>query len=119
MVPLASGVDVNGGITWGVDGRITFGRAGVLWQVPAAGGGATQLTSLDTAAGELAHRWPVAVGSAGAIVFAVQTGASETAFRIDVLVPGTRQRQVVLDSGTFPFYAPSGHLISRGTGRCS
>ena len=111
VVPLASGVDVNGGTTWGVDGRITFGRAGVLWQVPAAGGEATQLTSLDTAAGELAHRWPVAVGSAGAIVFAVQTGASETAFRIDALVPGTRQRQVVLDSGTFPFYAPSGHLI--------
>ena len=44
-------------------------------------------------------------------MFAVQTGASETAFRIDALVPGTRQRQVVLDSGTFPFYAPSGHLI--------
>ena len=111
VTPLASGVDLNAGAAWGVDDRITFGKAGVLWQVPGAGGEVTKLTSLDAAAGELAHRWPVAVGSAGAIVFAVQTGASETAFRIDALLPETHQRQVVLDSGTFPFYAPSGHLI--------
>jgi serine/threonine protein kinase len=111
VVPLARGVDLNAGLTWGVDGRITFGKAGVLWQVPSGGGQVAQLTSLDTANGEVAHSWPVAVGGGGAIVFAVRTGASPNAVRIDALAPGSHQRHVVLDSGTFPVYAPSGHLI--------
>jgi eukaryotic-like serine/threonine-protein kinase len=111
IVPLARDIDVNAGATWGSDDKITFGRGGVLWQIPASTGPETQLTKLDVAAREHSHRWPTPVEGGQAILFAVISATRPDEFRIDALSTATLQRHVVVDSGSFPIYAASGHLI--------
>jgi Tol biopolymer transport system component len=55
--------DVNGnfrGGTWGAEGEIVFAPNNntPLYRVSAAGGTATQVTTLDESKGEITHRWP-------------------------------------------------------------
>jgi hypothetical protein len=38
VAPLTAGADFHMGAAWTADDRITFGRDGTLWQIPAAGG---------------------------------------------------------------------------------
>src|SRR6266852_4563840 len=45
------------GGAWGPDDRITFGRGGTLWQVPATRGPARQLTTLDSGKNERLHMY--------------------------------------------------------------
>jgi hypothetical protein len=111
VVPLASDVDFGGGIAWGSDDRITFVRAGTLWQIPSRGGAETQVTRLDAGKGEVAHRWPTAVAGGGVLLFTVFTGSSRGARHIEAVSLATGQRQVVVDRGALSLYAPSGHLI--------
>ena len=111
VVPLAGDIDMYSGGTWGPDDRITFARAGALWQVPAAGGAATQVTQLDRGKGELSHLSPTVVADGKVILFTVVTGSGRAAAHIEALTLATGQRQVLVDPGTFPLYAPSGHLI--------
>ena len=93
------------------DGRITFGRGRALWQIPASGGQATQLTTLDVGKHDLLHAWPTVVAGGKAILFASVTGSSRSAARIEALSLSTGKRHVVVESGTFPLYVPSGHVI--------
>jgi hypothetical protein len=43
--------------------------------------------------------------------FASITGSSRNASHIEALSLPTGQRRVIAESGTFPLYAPSGHLV--------
>jgi serine/threonine protein kinase/Tol biopolymer transport system component len=99
------------GAAWGADDRITFVRAGVLWQVPASGGAATQLTTLDREKRELLHAWPHVIAQGRTLLFASITGSSRGASHIEALSLDSRQRRVIVDSGTYPLYVPSGHLL--------
>jgi Tol biopolymer transport system component len=103
--------DINAGATWDVNDRITFGRSGVLWQIPSGGGRETQVTTLDAGKGELLHSCPVALPSGRAILFVVMTGAGRVASHIEVVTTGDRQRHAVIEQGNSPLYARSGHLI--------
>ncbi len=49
-----------GGAAWSRDGTILFGRGAYdrLYRVPAEGGVPVPVTTLDSARGEVAHRWP-------------------------------------------------------------
>jgi hypothetical protein len=60
LTPLASGGDFVSGVSlgWGPE-PILFIRGGSLWSVPAAGGEARQLTSLDASRGEILHADPL------------------------------------------------------------
>jgi eukaryotic-like serine/threonine-protein kinase len=114
---LTTDADPTTGGTWGADGLITFGRNGVLWQVPSSGGPATQLTTLDRAKDELSHGFPTVVAGGKAILFATLTGANRGAWQIDALpmTAGASRRHTVVESGTSPVYIASGHLVfSRG-----
>jgi serine/threonine-protein kinase len=111
VTPLVSDADYTAGAVWGVDSGITFGRAGNLWRVPAAGGSATQLTTLDSGNGERLHAWPALVEPGKAILFASVTGSSRGATHIEAFSLATGQRHVVMESASFPLYASSGHLI--------
>ena len=111
VVSLASDVDFTSGGVWGSDDRITFARVDGLWQIPATGGAATQLTRLDKAKGELSHQWPTLVADGKVLLFTVVTGSSRDAAHIEALTLATGHRQVLVDPGTFPLYAASGHLI--------
>ena len=99
------------GAAWGPDDLITFVRAGALWQVPAAGGAAKQLTTLDGQKRELLHAWPSVVADGRILLFASITGSNRGASHIEALSLRTGQRRVILESGTFPLYVPSGHLV--------
>ena len=103
--------EFSAGAAWGADDRITFVRAGALWQVPASGGPAKQLTTLDSGKGELLHAWPSVIAQGRILLFASITGSSRGASHIEALSLPAGQRRVIVESGTFPLYAPSGHLV--------
>jgi Tol biopolymer transport system component len=111
VVPLAADVDFSAGGAWGLDDRITFGRAGTLWQVPATGAAVVQVTRFDQGRRELSHRWPTVVAEGHVILFTVVTGSGRAASRIEALTVATGQRRVLLDAGVSPLYAASGHLV--------
>ena len=111
-VVLANAADVRGA-AWAPDNTIVYApdASGPLFRISAAGGTATPVTTLDSQAGEMAHRWP-AVLSDGAVLYAAQVGSSTTdAFNICVFSPRTVRSTVLIRSATFPQYAASGHLV--------
>ena len=103
--------EFSAGAAWGADDRITFVRGGALWQVPASGGSATQLTTLDSQKRELLHAWPSVIAEGRILLFVSITGSSRGASHIEALSLATGQRRVIIESGTFPLYALSGHLV--------
>jgi serine/threonine-protein kinase len=111
VVTLAHDADYSSGAAWGADDRITFGRAGGLWQVSASGGEAKQLTTLDRSKGERFHAWPTVLARGKLVLFTSITDNSRDAAHINALSLATGQRRVIVESGKFPLYAPSGHLI--------
>jgi serine/threonine protein kinase len=103
-----AGANYTAGGAWGLDDRITFGRGETLWQIPASGGAPTQLTSIDRGNGEIAHAFPATAGPTTMLFSSV---ASNRKTHIEAVSLVTGKRQVVVESGTFPMYAPTGHLI--------
>src|SRR5262249_17846675 len=57
------------------------------------------------------HQWPTVVSGGKVLLFTVVTGSGRGSAHIEALTLATGQRPVVVDPGTFPLYAPSGHLI--------
>ncbi len=91
---LATGADFVAGLAWSADGQIVFGRAGSLWAIPAAGGDARALTTLDAARGEIAHRLPVAsTDSAFVFYTSTATDGHDTLHGVDL---GTGRQFVAL-----------------------
>ena len=66
----------NRGGTWNRDGMILFApiSGGPLYRVSAAGGIATQLTTLDPSRRENAHRWPVFLPDGRRFLYVVRSG---------------------------------------------
>ena len=102
---------IGGGVAWGPDDRITFGRGGALWQVPAVGGPARQLTTLDRVKNELLHDHSSIVAGGSAILFTSVIGDDRTTTHIEAVSLATGRRVGVVDKGSNPIYMPSGHLI--------
>jgi serine/threonine-protein kinase len=98
-------------VAWGSDDRIVFVRDGTLWEVPASGGMARRLLSLDSTRHETRQTWPVLLPGGKAVLFSSVTGDSWDSARIESLVLATGERRVIVERGTFPLYAPSGHLV--------
>ncbi len=116
VTTVAVDADYTGG-AWGPDDRITFGRGGTLWQVPATGGPLRQLTTLDSGKNERLHGYPTVVTGGKAILFTSVTGGDRTATNIEALSLTTGQRHRVVDRGSNPIYASSGHVIFFRDGR--
>jgi serine/threonine-protein kinase len=106
---LADGADYTFPAGWGADGRITFTRGGALWQVPASGGSAVQLTTLDASRQEVLHGLPIPLGDGRVVVFG-SAGFGNTG-RIEALMPSGAGRRVLIDAGGFPLAAGNGRLI--------
>ncbi len=96
------------GATWGEDGQIVFVKSGELWQIPASGGTARQLTQLGGAQGDTLHTQPMYLPGGKSLLFAVASGDRR---RIDALVLATGERRTVVDDATLPLYARSGHIV--------
>jgi Tol biopolymer transport system component len=100
------------GASWGSQGTIAFAPAGasVLRQLPEAGGASQPLTRLEK--GEGSHRWPEYLPGGKALLFT--SGASVANWNnanVAVQSVGTGERRNLVQGGTQPRYAASGHLV--------
>lgn len=113
---LAEVADVRGA-TCTSTGDVVYapGPATGLWRVPASGGPAVPLTTLDFDGGERTHRWPHAVPD-GRVIFTIGM-AGATSFDEAVLAitgAGAERHTVVLHHATDGRYADGELIWARG-----
>ena len=78
--------------------------------MPDAGGSPQPLTHFEK--GEVSHRWPEFLPGGKAVLFAAgPTGITFTNAQVAVQSVGTGERRNLVQGGTQPRYAPSGHLV--------
>jgi serine/threonine-protein kinase len=103
------------GASWGDDDTIVFSRAlsptGGLFRVSANGGEPERLTTPDRANGELDHLRPEMLPGSRGVLFTILTGFDLRQARVAVLDLATRQWRVLVQGGSSPRYAASGHLL--------
>jgi Tol biopolymer transport system component/tRNA A-37 threonylcarbamoyl transferase component Bud32 len=110
-----SGLGHDGG-TWSADGFIYIdgltagGITGLMRVSPTGGRRLEQVTTVDTAAGELDHYWPVALPGKQGVLFTVEKRGSKVASDVAVLDLGTLQHHVLFQ-GLTARYSASGHLV--------
>ena len=111
---IADAPDARGG-SWGVDDNIYFAptNASGLLKVPAAGGAATQLTTLDPAS-EISHRNPHVLPDGKALLFMVWTGPGSDEHRIEYLSIADGRRQLVVRNADGPIGVTGGRIIYAG-----
>ena len=122
-IPVAGGAPVvlcdatnpRGG-AWLPDNSIVFAPspASVLLRLPATGGTPQPVSTLDRQLNEASHRWPHVLPGGRAILYAA--GPTVTArdwieAHIVAQSIDTGDRRQVAPHGTFPHFAPSGHLL--------
>ena len=120
-VPVAGGPSVSVieasqifGASWGDDGRIVFARgSGGLLEVPAAGGSARELTTLNAERGEVSHRLPHVLPGSDAVIFTVTNNrfARWDEAQIWLFSRSTGIAKLLVNGGADGRYVPSGHLL--------
>lgn len=114
-ITLAS-VPRSRGAVWATDDTIVFTSTvnTPLFRVPAAGGEARPLTTLDSSTRERTHRWPEFVPDGSWILFTVGTEDKPGDYddsRIDAVSLSTGKRHVVYKGASFARYLPPGRLL--------
>ncbi len=102
------------GGAWVADNTIVLApeTTGGIWVVSASGGEPRQLTKPDVGARERSHRWPAALPGGKAVLFTVQlSGSDYDDGIIEAVDVTTGKRTVVHKGGTYPRWAPSGHVL--------
>ncbi len=106
---------INGmlGASWGTDDSIVFGNdvSSSISKVSAAGGTPQNITHVDPSKGEGNHRYPFLLPGAKAMLFAVGLNGRGNEAQIAVQRLDTSERKVLVQSGTYPSYVPTGHLV--------
>jgi Tol biopolymer transport system component len=107
----------NYGGTWSTDGTILFGssESGGIWRVAATGGVPTQVTTLDTAAGEGAHLWPRFLPDGRHFLYQTSTDLADQRATFVGSLDGTA-RVKVLDSPYMVEFAEPGFLLFSQSG---
>ena len=101
-----------GGGTWSPDGTIVFasGADQPLFQIPAAGGPPSQLTTLEENQGEVAHLWPYFLPDGKHFLYLARNrNPDKTGIYVGRL--GSNDRRRILDGNTLASYAPPGYLL--------
>jgi serine/threonine-protein kinase len=120
-VPLAGGpvvvlcnVDLVFGAGWGRTNQIVFaGQAGGLWQVSAAGGTPTVVTTLQNDSGELSHRLPQFLPDGQTVIFTVTKTLFPSWDDTQIVAQSltTGNRKVLIESGADARFVATGHLV--------
>jgi Tol biopolymer transport system component/predicted Ser/Thr protein kinase len=100
------------GASWGSNGMIAFAQTVVspLLQIPDAGGVPQPLTRL--AKGDVTQRWPEFLpGGKAVLLAAAPSGITFGNAQVAVQSVGTGERRNLVQAGTHPRYALSGHLV--------
>jgi eukaryotic-like serine/threonine-protein kinase len=84
-----------------------------LVSVPSAGGQPKEMVKIDFPKGERQHRYPCALPGGKAVMFTTATAdiATWDEAHIAVFSLETGRKKVLVEGGTHPRYAPSGHLL--------
>ncbi len=103
------------GLTWASDGNLyydglTQGGTVGLMRIRPEGGTPTQVTTVDTAAGEGDHYWPQAIPDGRGVLFTIESRNLREPRRVAVLDFATGKYRVLLQAVTAR-YAASGHLV--------
>ena len=103
------------GGAWGPDDTIilgtNIGQVAGLSRVSAAGAKLEPLTTPDPKKGETAHAWPSFLPDGKSILFSIKTAKPWDDARIAVLNLRSGETRVLLEGGSKPRYASSGHLV--------
>ena len=104
------------GASWAPDDSIIFAptASSVLVRVSAAGGVPQPVTSLDRSLNEASHRWPHLLPGGEAILFAAGPTVSARGWNeAHVIVQSlkTGVRRLLARHGSYPLFAPTGHLL--------
>jgi len=101
------------GASWGPDDTIVFaaGSPTSLSRVSSGGGVSEILTTPDPEQREFGHLWPELLPNGRAVLFAIDTGEGFDNALIAVQSLETGERKVLLEGGTAPRYAPTGHMV--------
>jgi eukaryotic-like serine/threonine-protein kinase len=105
--------NIRGGY-WGPDNKIVFGRVNSTIQLVAAGGGEPQsVTNMDTAKGEISHRFPQMLPGTPWVLFTVKynnmTSFDEAALAIENIE--THERKELLRGGSYARYLSDGYIM--------
>ena len=101
------------GASWGADDTIIFGatQPGRLMRVSAGGGEPDEVTVPNAELGEVSHEWPDILPGGRAVLFTIiSTGPIENA-QIAVVDLETGVRKALVPGGSYPRYAPTGHIV--------
>jgi serine/threonine-protein kinase len=111
VTPICPVGEARGG-AWSADGTIVFAPSpdGPLYRVSSAGGERSQATTLDSAAGEITHRWPQFLPDRKTFLFTAY-GNTGAAHEGRVIMQSASGRTLVHSGAVFGRYAPSGHLL--------
>ena len=111
LCPMQSGTR---GISWASENSIFFGQvSGGIFRVSPNGGTPEAVTSLDSAAGEISHRFPQLLPDGKTIIYTIKQNNIIT-FDEAVIVAqqiGTRERKILVRGGSCAKYISTGHLI--------
>ena len=103
------------GVAWGPDDSLVYvpGFSSGLWRVSAGGGGLRAVTVLDTARGEVTHRWPDILPDGRGVLFTVRTRYQPSFDRAEIALLDLRtgRRRTILTGGTCARYVASGHIV--------
>ena len=102
------------GASWGSDDTIVFAQwTGGLWRIPASGGTAEPLTTLDATRDEFSHRLPSFLPGNQAVMFTVTYAQYPHWNATDIAVQSltTGERKTLIKGGADARYLSSGHLV--------
>jgi eukaryotic-like serine/threonine-protein kinase len=103
------------GAAWGDDNTIVYTPATntCLWRISSNGGTPVAISTLDSAAGEISHRYPDVLPGSKADLFTVKTN-SITKFsdaKIAVKRLDSKEKKILIEGGSFARYIPTGHIL--------
>jgi serine/threonine-protein kinase len=97
------------GVAWAGNRSLVFAGPDGVFRIPAEGGTAERLTTVDRQAGELDHRWPSVSADGVILAYNVWTGSATTA-RVRLRSLGSGTERTLMD-GTAPRITRDGILL--------
>jgi serine/threonine protein kinase len=113
-VTSAPGVGNGRGVpAWSPDGTIFFASQQIIYRISAAGGESGPVSTPDASKGERTHRWPSLLPGGKALLYTIGNSKIDSFddASIAVLSLESGERKILIEGGSFPRFAASGHLL--------